>query len=709
MEFILNETPSMNNIYDSDYYNQTKKYEQQLANNSYQQAKNPFKTGVVPKPAYSDMFMDTTEYNQVSSSGVRSLNGNNIPLEKFTHGNMQPFLRKGVTQNLNLDKNQEFFEKFGYNEFKTKKTEVETFFQPTSDYGLIRGMDNTSQIIRERANITELQNNYNPIQSVRVGPGLNKGYTSTGSGGFHQADSLIYAMPKNRDELRPLSNQKNSIFEIPVQGPKKSLVDNRGEVAPPSKNRPERVYKQSEDNWFKGQSYLKKDVYRSEENLKDTSRIGTHIDYYGSGKNQIRQINENDNYNKNSILIYDTEKHELAKVETPVANFTSVIKGLVAPITDAVKITFKEYFIDNPRLYGNAIPQSPEKQTTYDPVTGLMKTTIKETMVGDNDNLNLTGSKETYSALYDKTKPTVKQTTVTESDQLNLTGNEETYSDLYDEAKTTIKETLIHDGENLNLTGNKETYSALYDNTKTTIKETTIHDNYEGNLKARDKGYVNNNDKTKKTLRETLPCYDTKRNINNTIYYSTYTYDPKIVAKTTLKETMINNNHISGFISGLINGIFGGYLSKEVTSKNTQRQFGGHCEYNGSLKSAVTHIPMDRDAELNMEVDDTRELIQNKAGKYMANGSGEYKGLDKKDINMMVNKQIDMHECAEPIRNPNKIYQSRPIPIEEENLTRIVDKNNAYENRLDSSLLSSLIENPDAIKINPIRLDCPTV
>ena len=93
----------------------------------------------------------------------------------------------------------------------------------------------------------------------------------------------------------------------------------------------------------------------------------------------------------------------------------------------------------------------------------------------------------------------------------------------------------------------------------------------------------------------------------------------------------------------------------------------------------------------------------------MANGSGEYKGLDKKDINMMFNKQIDIHECAEPIRNPNKIYQSRPIPIEDENLTRIVDKNNAYENRLDSSLLSSLIENPDAIKINPIRLDCPTV
>jgi hypothetical protein len=709
MDFILNETPSMNNIYDSDFFTKTKNYEQQLANNNYEKAKNPFITGVVPRPAYNDMFMDTSEYNQVPNNQVKSLSGDNIPIDNFTHGNMKPFLRKGITQNTNFENNQGFYEKFGYNEYKTRKTEVPSLFEPMTDLGLIKGMNNTNQFIRERTNITEIQNNYNPIRSVKVAPGLNKGFTGEGSGGFHQADTLIYAKPKNKDELRPLSNQKNSIFEIPVQGPQKSLVDKRAEVAPFNKNRPETSYEQTEDNWFKGQSFLKKDTSRPEENLKDTSRIGTHIDYYGTGKNQIVQFNENDNYNKNSIIVYDTEKHELSKVETPVANFTSIIKGIVAPITDAVKITFKEYFIDNPRLYGNAIPQAPEKQTIYDPVNHTMKTTIKETNIHDSENINLTGSKETYNALYDKAKTTVKQTTVIEGDNLNLTGYEETYSDLYDEAKTTVKETTVHDSENINLTGNKETYSALYDDTKTTVKETTIHDTYEGNIKVLEKGYVNNNDKTKKTLRETLPCYDTKRNINNTTYHSTYTYDPKIVAKTTLKETMVScNNNQYGFISGLINGIFGGYTTKEIDFKNTQRQF-GHCEYNGSLKSVVTHIPTDRDAEMNMEVDETRELIQNKAGNYVANGAGDFKGLDKKDIRMESNKQLDIYECAEPIRNPNKIYQSRPIPIKDENLTRIIDKQNAYENRLDSDILSSLIDNPDIIKINPIRTDCKAI
>ena len=771
MDFLLNEIPSMDNIYNSDYYNKTQKYERNLANESYKKAENPFKTGVVPLPAYSDMFMNTSEYNNIPSNNIKSLSGNSIPIEKFKHGNMQPFLKKGVTQNINLDNNQGYFEKFGYNEYKTKKTEIENLFEPTSDTGLIRGMNNTSDIMRERTNITDIQNNYNPIQSIKVGPGLNKGYTSEGSGGFHQADSREYAKQRDIDELRPKSDQRNTIFEIPIQAPVKSLVDKRAEVTPFAKNRPERAYSQTDANWFKGVSYLKKDSERPIENLKDTSRIGTHTDYYGSGKNQIEQFNKNDSYGKNSILVYDTEKHQISKKETPIANLTSVFKGMVAPVTDAIKITFKEYFIDNPRLYGNAIPQAPEKQTTYDPTTHIMKTTVKETTSHDSENLNLTGSKETYSglqdevknttketvlcesdklnltgsdetysALYDKTKTTTKETFLCESENLNLTGNDETYSSLYDNAKnttketilsesdklnltgsdetysalydntkTTVKETTIHDGENLNLTSSKETYSALYDDQKTTVKETLIHDTYEGNIKVKDIGYYKNGMKTRTTLRQTLPEYETTRNINKTTYYCTYTYDPKIIAKKTVKETTVDgNNNQFGFISGIITSLFGGYLNKDVNFKNTQRQY-SHSEYNGSLKSAITHIPTDRDADYNQEIDGTRELIQNTAGKYISKGAGTSKGVDKSDINLQVNKQVDIHECAEPVRNPNKIYQSRPIPIENENLTRVIEKNNAYTDRLDSSILSSLIENPDIIKINPIRVDCNSI
>ena len=247
----------------------------------------------------------------------------------------------------------------------------------------------------------------------------------------------------------------------------------------------------------------------------------------------------------------------------------------------------KEFFVDSARDYGNATPQIPEKQTTYDPVNHIMRTTVKETTVHDSDNLNLTGDKETYSGLYDQAKTTVKETTVHDSDNLNLTGDKETYSALYDDAKTTVKETTIHDSENLNLTGDKETYSGLYDTTKTTVKETTIHDDFSGNIRVVENGYVTTDDKMKTTLKQTLPVQDNTRNINNVTYKSTYVYDPSIVVKTTLKQTTINSGGSQfGFIGGILNSIIGGYAIKEINNKNTQRQY-SHVEYNGGLKSAV--------------------------------------------------------------------------------------------------------------------------
>jgi len=701
MDFILNETPSMNNIYNSDYYNITKKKEQELANKAYEKAKYPFNTGVVPNPSTADIFMPVNEYDKIDKRYINSLTGDKVKIEDFNHGNMQHFLRKGITQP-NLDNNGNFNEKFGYNDFNFKKTEVESFFQPTTDNSLIRGMNDTSDFLKDRTTISNLQNNYNPIQSIRVAPGLNKGYNSEGSGGFQQADSLIYSKPKNRDDLRPLTDQRTNIFEIPFQAPIKSNIDKRGIIAPLSKNKSETAYKLSEDNWFKGQSYLKKDTGRPEENLKNTTRISTHKDYYGSIKHQQEQLNTNEDYGKKSILVYNTEKHELSKKETPIANFTSIIKAITSPITDAIKITMKEYFVDSVRYYGNATPQVPEKQTTYDPVNHTMKTTVKETTVCDSENLNLTGDKETYSGLYDDAKKTVKETTVFDSENLNLTGDKETYSGLYDETKTTVKETTVFDSENLNLTGDKETYSGLYDETKTTIKETTIHDDYTGNVKVRELSYMKNNDKSKTTLRQTLPIQDNTRNINNVRYKSTYVYDPSIVAKTTVKETIISSGGSQfGFISGILNSIIGGYAIKEEDAKNTQRQY-SHIEYNGGLKSTVTFIPTDREAEMNAEIDNTREMILMKAG-HTPNGAGNFTSLDKKNINMDIKRQVDIQEISEPTRNIGRILQTGPLEIKEENITSQIKKENAFENRLDSSILSAIANNNDVIKINPIN------
>ena len=232
--YLANDFPSMNNIYDSTYYTKTKNYEQGLSDEYYKKAQMPFKTGVIPH------YLTGDDYN-VESKMIKSLSGNNIPLTDFKHGNMQPLLTKGVTQNtenLNgLNKNM------GYSsgDVFIKKKEVEKFFDPQANvYNQLKD----TNFILERTAKSKIQNNFNPIQSVKVGPGLNKGYTSEGSGGFQQADTNLYTLPKTREQLRIVTDERSSIFNLPMKP--KNGTEQRGMLGEVNKNLPEKallVYK----------------------------------------------------------------------------------------------------------------------------------------------------------------------------------------------------------------------------------------------------------------------------------------------------------------------------------------------------------------------------------------------------------------------------------------------------------------------------------
>ena len=688
-----NDTPSMDNIYGSTFYSETKAYEQSLSDDYYKKAQMPFQSGVIPHYFTNDDMNPTV---------IKSLSGNNININDFKHGNMQPFIKKGVTQNVEqfgLSKNM------GYSsdtkDVRKKEVEKTNFFANKPFYN-----DTTidkNNFLASRTNLTNIQNNITPIQSVLVGPGLNKGFSSIGTGGFQQSETINYVKPKSKEELRPLSDQRTSIYTLPMKP--KNNVEQRGVIMPMNKNRTERTFNQTEDNWFKGQSVIKKEVGRPEENLTDTTaRNNSHINYYGPLKNQNEFINKDDDYGKNNIIIYDNERN-LTQIETPVANFSSVIKAMISPITDALKITMKEFFVDNPRINGNAMPQLPEKATLYDPVTHIMKTTIKETTIHEGNNGNLSGMDETYSALYDTAKTTTKETTIHEGNGGVLSGIDETYAALYDTAKTTTKETTIHEGNGGTLSGADETYAALYDTAKTTIKETMIHEGNGGFMEGKQSGYVNNNNKARTTLKETIPCGGTVRNINKISYYSTYVYDPSLVAKKTVKETTVGLGGSGyGFLGGFLNSLLGGYLIKDEKAKNTQRQNSLTDNY-GIAGSKTIFTPTDREADYNAEIDGTRELIMMKAGR-TPNAGGKFVGVPKEDINMNVNKrQIDLEESAR-IGNMGTVYEGLPAPIDKENITKEKYQTNAYNNRLDSSILSSLIDNDNIIKINPIRTDC---
>ena len=678
MNVSSNNIPSMKNVYDSTYWNKIKHDEQELSNDLYKKSRKPYETGIVSKNATSDTFKRNF-YSEINNDDdiigdyTYSLTGEKVNVSSLSHNNMTPFLKKNVTQNTNVENMYPILDNIsGINSLKPQKQEVPCMFKPEINAGgNICGMKNNDDFFKSRIEISEIANNFFPIEKIRVGPGLNQGYGSESTGGFHQGDTLEYSKPRNLDELRSKINQHQKYFEIPVKGHIKG-PDRRGEIAPMTKQRPDTVFEQTEDRWLKTTGANSKDTLRPAQNIRPTTRQESHIEYKGPiARSELNQ-GINDDYGKSKIILYDNER-ETTEQRTVVTNVTSIIKALVAPVMDVLKYTNKEYTVEAPRGVGNPSVQIPSKPTLYDPVNHIMKTTVKETTIHDGDAGNLTGNKETYSALMDN-------------------------------AKTTTKETTIHDNDAGNLTGNKETYSALMDNAKTTVKETLIHDTVLTNVKGKNGAYLKNGDDAKKTLRQTMPTEDTVRNIGGVVYKVTL-YDPDIVAKTTTKETTIIGKSEYGFIGGMLEGIFGGYLNKNVEMKNTQKQFTIVNEY-GIAGSTGEYRQTDRTAQENAEIDGTREAILIAAG-HTPNPGNMNIGLDSGDIDMYSKKPIENSFPAREKGNVGIIYQTSPT-LDNCGITKMPNKMNAFSNRLDSDLLETINKNDlmRTQKINPIVSGC---
>ena len=697
--------PSMNNIYSSTYWDKVKEDEQNRSNKLYEKAKNPFKTGVIAKAANSDM-LTRVKYNEIIfDNEISSLTGEKMKASDFAHNNMTPFLRKNITQNTNIENMSPFLDNLtGNNQYWKNKKEVKSVFKPEANSGgNICGMKNNDDFIKSRIDVSEKVNNFFPIESIRVGPGLNKGFGSSSSGGFQQADTNEYAKPRNLDELRSKINQKETYFEIPVKGHIKG-TDQRPIVSPFTKQRPDTVYEQTEDMWLKTTGAYNKETLRPSQNVRPTTRPESHVEYTGSIAKNNYNVGENDDYGKSKIMVYNTER-ELTEARTVVSNVTSIIKAVVSPIMDALKYTMKEYTVESARGVGNPSVQIPEKSTLYDPVNHIMKTTVKETTIHDTENANLTGNKETYSALNDLAKTTVKETTIHDSESTNLSGNKETYSALNDLAKITVKETTIHDSENTNLSGNKETYSALNDLAKTTVKETLLHDSVLSNVKANNHGYVMSDDKANITLRQTMPVIDSVRNIGGTTY-KVSVYDPDIVAKTTTKETTIIGKSEYGFIGGVIEGLFGAYLNSDIKLKNTHKQFLSNTSDYGIAGSSSEFRQSDRYAAENAEIDGTRENMLIEAG-HTPNPGNMNINIDSSEIEMSSRKAFENSVSARDTGNIGMVYQTSPN-IQNCSITKTPNKSNAYTNRLDSDLLVSINKNEfmTTQRINPIKKGC---
>jgi hypothetical protein len=341
---------------------------------------------------------------------VYSLTGDYMASEQFKHNNMVPFNggkpRGQIYNNNNAETILDNY--IGTGSQVIKKIEQAPLFKPQDNIQWAYGAPNMSEFYQSRVNPGIKNNMVKPFESVRVGPGLDKGYSSSGSGGFNSGmEARDTWLPKNVDELRVATNPKEEFSLLNHQGPAQSNITNVGILGKVEKYRPDTFFINSQDRWLtttgaeKAQRVIAdEDLKMSHRNETTTHLVGTPNAILKTASYAPRQHEVSKRINLNAPHIGHsnaagsgphTDKEDFLNSHTNYANnrsvnaqqqtfgsgFSNAIGAVIAPLMDVFKPARKEEYVCNMRIYGN---MTGEVSSNYVQTQGdVPNTTIKET------------------------------------------------------------------------------------------------------------------------------------------------------------------------------------------------------------------------------------------------------------------------------------------------------------------------------------------
>ena len=658
-----NYTPSGNTIYDNTRSQTVWKDQQELADRIFAKSKNSLKTNYMiagpPVPIFNkvDGTDQTLPVEFIGANGLKqkvkeiekelapkeykpqfdrkvndldiptlykdyaaaggwngiSLTGNPVDRESFFHNNMVPFFGGTVKQNIEENSNQTLLESFTGNDTNyQQKVELkrDDLFKPVANLSNPYGMSNLDGYNLDRYVVSNLRNNQAPIEPIRVGPGLNQGYTAEGSGGFQQANTLDFVLPKTVDELRVKTKPKVSYEGVVVPG---SHIAKPGKVGVVAKNKPDTFYVNGPDRLFTSVGdvtgpTLRPDVLIRYTNRKTTelkNRVGpataaaigsqpqmkpvfkqsTRINFAGANPRNQNAVGQwvingpnkaipND-YGRGSMKTKPNNR-QVTGPKMQITNLSVPNKNAMAPNQPNVRHTRKTNVVGNNR-YGNFQNTGPNRGKVYDP-NDLPRTTIKEQNVDNTHQGYFQNTGPNRGKVYDPNdlpRTTIKEQMIDNSHQgyfQNTGPNRGQVYDPNDLPRTTIKEQNIdnsHQGYFQNTGPNRGQVYDPNDLPRTTIKEQMIDNSYQGNFQntGPNRGKVYDpNDLPRTTIKE--QTIDGNRLGGMTGRTKGMVYDPKNIPAPTIKQqTMVNNN--MGNIQNQLSG--GAYKTKKMDAKNTQR------------------------------------------------------------------------------------------------------------------------------------------
>ena len=380
----------------------------------------------------TDKYFDQNMYESMQNANVKvgntpqqiySLSGNYVDSKAFVHNNMVPFdggKIKGYTHNVNLAETI-LDNMSGSGAQLVKKIEQAPLFKPEKNMNWANGMPNYSDFMQSRVAPGMRNNNAKPFESETVGPGLNQGYTNTGSGGFNSGmEARDKWLPKTVDELRITTNPKLEYDLNGHQGPSYSHITNPGIIGRVEKNQPDRFYVNSQDRWLTTTGAEKGETLRPIQEMGILRRNSSDINYSGPagnterGAGYIPQEHEESKRQKTEIQSilsgaapgkgsnldypssesytnYNNHRTTVRSVDSFRSGFSGAIGAVVAPLMDILKPSRKEEVSENVRVYGTSGTAVPSNYVNnpFDTTS----TTIKETTLY-SPSFNISSQKE---------------------------------------------------------------------------------------------------------------------------------------------------------------------------------------------------------------------------------------------------------------------------------------------------------------------------
>lgn len=647
--------------------------------------------------------------------------------EDFTHNNMVPFYGGTIKQNVDSDnrlgaqKLEVFTGQFKLNQ--DQKKEVEPFFAPTYGMTNIYGSVEHRDMSRYIPSNTGKKNNELPFEQVKVGPGLNKGFTAEPSGGFHP---FLRVLPKTKGELRvdPVFEQEGRV------NPGKSRIQKRTLIQQMYKNKPELLVenKNGERNFttvgaIKGRklrpTIILRDTHRKKSRFQLNPAIASTKKNYVAPKTRVsRRVNFFNTPFRNAFQASGKKVNDYGKsgyrnrlneravtgTRAHLLNPKTWVNSISAYFTDAAKKTRKQHYINNVRPNGNAKPQRPSALPAYDP-RQRAKTTIRET-TENFDHLGNVNSSWKKQPAYDprqRAKTTIRETT--ENKEHNgwlkkLAGRGPAYNTTREGmARTTVKETTENSKYLGHALGSWKKHIAYdpRDRARTTVKETTENFDHLGIVGTVQKKQIayDPNDRAKTTVKETTEK-DDHLGIVGSIRKKHIAYDPKDRAKTTIKETTEDGKYL-GAPNRQVAQNGKGYMTTNWYANNTNRQFTADYEYTGVADSKSKKMKSYDDA-YNAQVNTEKEKIA--VGR--APTTQKYKvPIGPSNINIEVKKmEEDQLNQRSAVKTSNIGNYFNPQAISHCTITSEKNSLPQYDTRLDTSILDAYKKNPLTQSLN---------